>query len=245
MWDLQMELVNHYIEIEKVPPPVWELDVKEHQINVKDFLARVTEELGEGFESYEIMYENRAEPHFDNIPYLQNLNEEISDALHFLIEASIFTGVTIENILHGFRRHALNDLEWARKDLLTYFLLISRRLNEYSISSFIGKMIAIPENEDLAFLQGGRHISKKGLDELAVRMWDVTFSIQLARNSLKNKPWKQTNMRTDENQFKHHMVQAWIKMFRLLEYMGYNEEGIFTIYFKKNRVNLFRIKSKY
>lgn len=71
----QHRLMMVYQEIEGSTYPV-NLDTREGQHVVKDFLWRITEEIGEALDS--------------NLG-IAHVKEELSDALHFLIELSIFT----------------------------------------------------------------------------------------------------------------------------------------------------------
>lgn len=72
----QSELIEKYKVIEGMPDPPMDINTKETQIWVKDFLWRVTEEL---MEAYEAKLSNNHE-HF---------LEELSDALHFYLEIFI------------------------------------------------------------------------------------------------------------------------------------------------------------
>jgi dimeric dUTPase (all-alpha-NTP-PPase superfamily) len=73
---------------------------------------------------------------------------------------------------------------------------------------------------------------------------DVVYSMGLMCNTLKNKPWKQTQMLTDRNKFKGYLEDTWDHMINLL-LSRMDEEEIYLFYFKKNKVNQFRQRSKY
>ena len=67
-----------------------------------------------------------------------------------------------------------------------------------------------------------------------------------AMNRLKNKPWKQTHMVTDQKAFYDCIMPAWIGYFRVLNHKyGLTAKDIFELYFKKSEVNKFRIRSGY
>ena len=75
--------------------------------------------------------------------------------------------------------------------------------------------------------------------------WPVIYKLGLMCNCLKNKPWKQTQMLTDRPKFEQYLLETWEEMLRLmLDCMGSKEE-IYLYYFKKNKVNQFRQRSKY
>lgn len=63
-------------------------------------------------------------------------------------------------------------------------------------------------------------------------------------NCLKNKPWKQTMMMTDKNNFYKNLTAVWENYISLLTiYMDSVE--IYQTYFKKSEVNKFRQRSNY
>jgi len=72
--DRQRELVDKYKGIEGMPVLPMDIDTKESQIWVKDFLWRVTEELMEAYEGQD---------------HKEHYMEELSDALHFYLEIYI------------------------------------------------------------------------------------------------------------------------------------------------------------
>ena len=63
-------------------------------------------------------------------------------------------------------------------------------------------------------------------------------------NCLKNKPWKQSMMITDEKNFYEHLKKTWWNYISMLcKYMTTSE--IYLTYVKKNEVNKFRQRSNY
>lgn len=75
--------------------------------------------------------------------------------------------------------------------------------------------------------------------------WRVTEEIGEAMNCLKNKPWKQTHMPTDETHFREELVDAFHFMIELLIHAGFTAESLAAMYMDKGDVNLFRIRSQY
>ena len=91
----------------------------------------------------------------------------------------------------------------------------------------------------------GLHLSnKKGEIRL---MEDVTFLVKelgMMCNCLKNKPWKQTNMVTDKDNFYRQLAKVWeIYIGMLSQHMTADE--IASTYLKKSQVNKFRQRSNY
>lgn len=78
-------------------------------------------------------------------------------------------------------------------------------------------------------------------------MVDVTLLVRelgMMCNCLKNKPWKQTNMVTDKNNYYNQLTNVWIVYTSLLLNI-LDAEGIVQTYLKKSQVNKFRQRSNY
>lgn len=78
-------------------------------------------------------------------------------------------------------------------------------------------------------------------------MEDVTSLVRelgMMCNCLKNKPWKQTNMVTDKNNYYNQLTNVWIVYTSLLLNI-LDAEGIVQTYLKKSQVNKFRQRSNY
>lgn len=74
--------------------------------------------------------------------------------------------------------------------------------------------------------------------------YNVIQHIGLAMNCLKNKPWKMTHVLTDVEKFEDHLIDAYRAFCKYLRcYM--TADTAFDFYFKKSRVNDFRVKSNY
>ena len=64
-------------------------------------------------------------------------------------------------------------------------------------------------------------------------------------NTLKNKPWKQSHMKTDKEVFKNRLCQVWYIYIGLLISTLNTSDAIAEIYLKKSQVNKFRQRSNY
>ena len=64
-------------------------------------------------------------------------------------------------------------------------------------------------------------------------------------NCLKNKPWKQSHMRTDKEAFYDRLEKVWLTYMGILAVSGMETTDIVDIYFKKSQVNKFRQRSNY
>lgn len=88
-------------------------------------------------------------------------------------------------------------------------------------------------------------ISRKANDHLD--FWVSRFIEQLAMmcNCLKNKPWKQSMMKTDRGAFYNRLAEAWVCYITILVVSGMGAEDIANVYLKKSQVNIFRQRSNY
>lgn len=256
IWVKQKELLELYKSIEGLPEYPVDINSKTNQILLKDFSARVVEELGEAMESYykadRMLIDSK--PHGMNklqfsewVNHIQNYNEELSDALHFLMELIIVSGVykeptnlpNIEKLAHIFGQ----DSGWYGPDKPgggAFDLPLV-----YDGEGGYGFPTKDADINTQGFLRGKPRKIINFTKSLEIYMWNVTYELQIARNCLKNKPWKQTGVLTDNNSYNEHLKNALMAFLVLLCFTGHNPNTIWEIYYKKNMVNQFRIKSKY
>jgi len=88
--------------------------------------------------------------------------------------------------------------------------------------------------------------TKEGQRWLKDMAWRIVEELGEAMNCLKNKPWKQTEIRTDENHYLEELADAFHFFIELCILSGLtNPEELYILYFKKSEVNKFRQRSKY
>jgi len=173
----QTELLEKYKEIEGIPDYPFDVDNAEHQIWIKDFLWRVTEELAESWEAAE----GKDKKH---------QIEELSDALHFLVELLI-----------------LVDFSFGEEDLENF----TSEISGYSVYGY----------------------------------FEVIYFLGLVGNTLKNKKWKQSQIQTDTNKMMGLLSLAFEGLICLMRKCGCTDKDIYEFYFKKSKVNQFRVETKY
>lgn len=211
IFEKQLGLMHKYEPIEKrngavVPEPVgdsegaypvFSIDDPKVQMRLKDMFWRATEELAEAFETRSITIRELSGWKQSQPDDVRHTYEELIDAIHFLVEASIIAGVKHTEVTALYRK---------RRD--------GQRL----------------------ITESTRH------EVLAFR---IIRELGLAANTLKNKPWKQSHMATDQPRFMSHLGLAWDAFFNLFEEAKLTEQDIYLLYFKKNAVNQFRQRSNY
>ena len=270
IFSLQKELLNHYQKIEGLPKYPIEVNVKASQVILKDFIGRITEELAEGLESLDKIlmvkdkYQDvtRSGEHYKGtvVPMIQNFNEECADALHFAVELLIFSGVDEDMVMSYVHTYIMNleadeysieDGKRVPTDWLQLLVKAARSRNSRNGMlewSFPEKMDAMPIilAEDMEpYNPGCRRLDDTVYKNLMLLYASCTLAFNIARNTLKNKPWKQTQMKTDEANYRMLIIEGFVKLIEFFEFAGLTEDDIYFLYYKKNMVNNFRIRSKY
>lgn len=81
---------------------------------------------------------------------------------------------------------------------------------------------------------------------LSVDTMRPTYYLGIACNLLKNKPWKQTHLVTDEKRFKENLILGYnILTWSIVEYAVKDWDNLYMIYHKKSLVNQFRQNTNY
>lgn len=177
LFEKQLALMNKYQAIERLPQWPLDIDNREHQKVIKDFLWRATEELGEFLDAY---YEGKND----------HAAEELSDILHFHVE-----------------------------------LLILVEGN--------------PPDFDRVDFSGGQ---LKSITALSTKYLRCMCKVG---NSLKNKPWKQTDVDTDAVVFHLALDKATETLVEMLSVFAKSPGEVVALYSKKNSVNNKRINTGY
>ena len=202
--------------------------------------------------------------------HLQNAGEEMADAMHFMLELLIYSNIQakdIEDYLDNWLKDKVSfgvtkTLPTLAKAMqVGLSILYNDPCNMVSEPKAMNKTYLLEEFEsmdedsedprlvnkriDTRFHQCGKFYNKLTYSSYKYMIWDVTYHLNIARNFLKNKPWKQSQMMTNEGAYQEEIVKAFILMMGLFLAMGISPENLYFLYFKKNRVNKFRIESKY
>ena len=71
------------------------------------------------------------------------------------------------------------------------------------------------------------------------------YFLGMSGNCLKQKPWKQTHQLTDKDKLANNLFWAFETYLMCCHHFEITPDMLFQLYFKKNAVNQFRIRSKY
>ena len=88
-------------------------------------------------------------------------------------------------------------------------------------------------------------VNKRSYIALAYRVGRFIESLAKTCNCLKNKPWKQSQMITDEDYFRKNLCEAWIRFIQICICADISSPYLFDLYFRKSEVNKFRQRSNY
>ncbi len=75
--------------------------------------------------------------------------------------------------------------------------------------------------------------------------WKTVYNLGLIGNTLKNKPWKQHQMKTDTAKFRKYVGEAYFSLLGTFFEIGATSEDVYDFYFRKAKVNQFRQRSNY
>lgn len=148
--------------------------------------------------------------------------EELIDGLHFLTELTILAGKDYDTLLPP------------SIPMLGYDDLIPNKEPDYP-QDYLHDLVTLSREAMLS----------EGSDRLD--FWVTKFIEHLAMmcNCLKNKPWKQSMMKTDREAFYTRLGASWVSYMAILVVSGMNAESIASTYLKKSQVNMFRQRSNY
>lgn len=258
-----------------LPLPPIDINTFKGQQVLKDFSARVIEETAEGYESTSAVIDMYQDHGFNNQTFsdsewqmvannLQNSNEEQADAMAFYMALLMYANLEIKDI-YDYANTKLKDLV-ARIDIGK----VENMLDLMLLGSYA---FDLEESEDKEFgdmgclydLLSEANIEDMGLDVDHVNsyipafrfsnkdfhryedhmLWRVAYHINISRNLLKNKPWKQSQELTDITRYSEQLALGLIRYLGYLYTMGFTPDTLYTLCFKKNRVNHFRQNSGY
>lgn len=227
------------------------VNIPRNQVVLKDFINRVMEELMEGYEStqaaFNIIYNkgwNDELLHEEEIEelnnHLQNACEEQADAVGFFMTLFLYANIEPEDIyeyakvyshdnvhnLYDVMRigQVYQDLDTDERNL--FYLLILEKNEDYIPGFYAMNLYSHLVTEKEA-------------------IFNVVYYLNMARNSLKCRPWKNTQVMTKEIEFQECLVKAFYMYMGFLKEFKFSPRKIYEEYFKKFKLNMWRIKSAY
>ena len=261
MYELGLTQLNGYLKIEGLPSPPLDINPPKSQVILKDFIGRIIEELTEGYESTSEVVKMMREvgwnvsilPNYkDLLNHLQNANEEQADAIGFFITLLLYSNIMPEDIYEYVSLNLEEEVDSLDK-LMSYGVKILYEINsEYIRStgySLFNESLANYFNVDyekvVSYTPGFHSISEQTHDSEAFNLWQITYQINVARNLLKNRPWKQTQVMSKELDYQEAVVKSFLMYLGFLAINGFNQYSLFELFYRKQQLNLWRQGSGY
>lgn len=257
MYVLGIDQLNGYRQIESLPEYPLDINNPESQVILKDFIGRVIEELTEGFEStnevFDLCSKNgwnmemlNEEEHQSILNSLANANEEQADALGFFFTLLAYSNILPEDILsYNKAKDLFEVMAIGVKELVIKYsdyhnLLKFDIIRKEDFYEDEGKWEHIN-----SYTPGFHQMNELSHEAEKLYLWEVIYELNKARNFLKCRPWKQTQVMTKEIDFQESLVKAFYLYMGFLAMNGFTPLGLFGLFFKKQRLNRWRQQTNY
>lgn len=261
MYELSSTQLKGYLKIEGLPAPPLDINPPKSQVILKDFIGRVIEELTEGYESTsevvnmmkEVGWNVSILPNYkDLLNHLQNANEEQADAMGFFITLLLYSNILPEDIFEYVSLNLEEEVDTLDK-LMSYGVKILYEVDPTRVGitgyGLFNKNLANYFDVDYqkvnSYTPGFHSISEQTHETEAFHLWQVTYQINVARNLLKNRPWKQTQVMSNELDYQEAVVKSFLMYLGFLAIHGFTPSSLFELYYRKQQLNLWRQNSGY
>lgn len=268
LFDIQANLMEGYYKIEGLPRPPLDINLKETQVILKDFSSRVIEEIAEGYESTNYAIDicktvgwNLSLLNDEHrqmvLNHLQNSNEEMADATAFFTELMMYANIKPSDIYNYINMKIKDTMPGLTTDvsnlngvMLVGFTLLVRHHTEFiqRLPKYhVFQEVVDPEKYDKVhkYIPGFNDLTEYSHRIESMLIWDIAYHLNIGRNFLKNKTWKQSGEMTNELEYQEQVVLGFIKYCGYLLCVGFTAETLFHLCWRKNQVNVFRQESNY
>nr|DAQ52590.1 MAG TPA: dUTPase [Caudoviricetes sp.] len=259
MYSLGIEQFEGYRQIEKLPEAPLDVNNPSNQSILKDFIGRVIEELTEGFESTDAVvsiyhkygWNNDCltqEEYTEVLNHLANANEEQADALGFFFTLLIYSNILPEDILaYKVKKNLFDVMAEGVKELIIRYPDY-QKVAKYPIlnsEDWVGDVDQPEWDKIVSYTPGFHNMSDLSHESEKLYLWEIIYTLNKARNLLKCRTWKQTSVMTREDEFQESLAEAFYLYMGFLGMNGFNPKNLFELFFKKQRLNLWRQKTNY
>lgn len=263
IYELNITQLEGYMKIEGLPEPPLDVNLIKSQVILKDFIGRVIEELSEGYESITEVVKTM-EPVGWNLSLikhkeykviinnLQNANEEQADAIGFFITLLLYSNILPEDIYEYISKELDKEIN-TLDDLMSYGVKILYELTNWLphggyiiFNKNISEEYYDIEYDKLSpYIPGYTNLNQESYEYQALLLWYITNQLNITRNLLKNRPWKQTQVMTKELEYQESLVKSFIMYLGYLAIVGFTSKGVLKLFSMKQQLNLWRQGSGY
>lgn len=264
MYELGSTQLKGYLKIEKLPDYPLNINPASSQVILKDFIGRVIEELTEGYESTSEVVKAMDKVGWnisllsdkgykDLLNHLQNANEEQADAIGFYITLLLYSNILPEDIYEYVALNLEENINSLDK-LMSYGVKLLYEIDPDRIKGNVGyplftEALAIEYSIDYdrvnAYTPGFHYMNVYTHDVEVFHLWQVTYQLNIARNLLKNRPWKQTQVMSKEVDYQEAIVKSFLMYLGFLTINGFDDRSLFILFYRKQQLNLWRQRTGY
>lgn len=263
MMELQGKLMERYVEQGSLPRD-FDLEKHESQQVVKSILfAFITEisELSLEYNQILLLVTQQPEPDPETLlNLLVNINEEIADCLHFLLELTIMANITASDINEYYRLCMVEEnIESLYKSsnsfstALAYARNSNLRDNTHVRNHRSTWRVQIPQQYKDSVtgmrsytITAGQHLIDPSRAPLLMsRLWMITYAACNCARSLKNKPWKKTQTPLNIEEYQFNIMGLFVETLGLMDMLCAGEWDMYYNYCAKNSICHKRLDEKY
>lgn len=240
LFNLQANLMKAYQPHYGLPEFPLDLNTRESQATLREYVGFLIEESSEMFVSYFTRADKviRNQP-VSGEPTLREIADEGADVLHFMLEVMLFANVGSEDVLSKLLALGAEELETIDDTLFSFIdKTLAREGLEYNPLTIFP---ISPQEKGLL----GSVVSTDSVQAIPILLWDLVNSLNLATSTLKLKPWKMKAGPVDENKLRESLAHSFIVLMAVFKLMGATPLNIYKAYVAKNDENFLRIKNKY
>lgn len=255
IYSAQLSLIMEYHKLEMVPSIDLDLSTKESRRFIKETVGNLVEELGEADEYQVRLVELLVKPDLmSSYPnsLMDAYSEELADVLHFMVELMIYSKIEPEDAIEYYRIKCQeqNISAIMADDLLTVGLRYARHLNAFENQMICEAKLSarriLTEQEYEISHSAGYILHPEVARFAGDYSWQITKTLNLATNFLKNKPWVQGERPfINLPEFQRKVMEAFVLLMGLYDLVGWEIKGVYQYYMTKNEKNHNRIINKY
>jgi len=258
----QLDNYSKAFHLEKYP--VDSINKSSNQVLLKDYIGRVIEEISEGYEStselVNILHSvgwNIAlldkQGYKNVINQLQNANEEQADAIGFFISLMLYSNILAEDVCDYVASCLDLDEPVELDKVMSYGVGLLYNINPAIIEvrgyHIITQELCTYYDIDYTMIQpitpGFNNMSDLIHEVESNHLWFITHQLNIARNLLKNRPWKNNQVMTKEVDYQEALVKAFIMYLGFLAINGFTPESLIGLFIRKKLLNDWRISTGY
>jgi len=225
------------------------LSNKKGQQTIREMMGYFIEELAEAHEQVQYMYESMSvNMESKAIEYHGNFHEEIADCWEFIIEILIYSGIDYPSLVSYYQ--TMVDVEnthnlWDGIFFMNHVWKVAEIRNESSWLENPDRRTQFYIKNPDPMCNGMRGVNISTILHMGNYCWEITSKLMRARNQLKAKPWRESIVKVDINNYHQLLMEAFQDFMALNVWLGLTPASVLEQYKRKNDININRQKTGY